>query len=186
MKNFNSYTNCVDLQPVINLCRTKGKLCHFSKGDVIVQKGMRLKSWGFIINGYFKYVVTDSDGSTHVTGFSFNESLVGNFLSFVGYERMYTDIIAATPADVIICDTSVLRAFLDENPCFCRNWAISLFRQAYTQYLEIHVKSPKERYQAILDRCPGLLNNITLKDMASYLRITPTHLSRIRKEITFT
>ncbi|TGX96558.1 Crp/Fnr family transcriptional regulator, partial [Bacteroides muris (ex Afrizal et al. 2022)] len=30
-----------------------------------------------------------------------------------------------------------------------------------------------------------LLQDITLKDLASYLQITPTYLSRIRKEITF-
>lgn len=41
-----------------------------------------------------------------------------------------------------------------------------------------------ERYQRFLERFPGLANRIPLNYLASYLGITPSSLSRIRKHIS--
>ena len=59
------------------------------------------------------------------------------------------------------------------------------FHQTYDRFLNLYRQSAKERYIHILEYCPNILQNITLKELASYLQITPTYLSRIRKEITF-
>lgn len=40
-----------------------------------------------------------------------------------------------------------------------------------------------ERYMSILNRHPELLQNVTLKKVASYLHLAPQSLSRIRKQI---
>ncbi|WP_434475863.1 Crp/Fnr family transcriptional regulator, partial [Bacteroides acidifaciens] len=104
----------------------------------------------------------------------------------VNKESVKTNIIAATDAEVIQCSVTVLKHQLANSPELHRILAEGLFRQAYMRYLDLHGSSPKARYLALLKRCPDILQNITLKEMASYLQITPTHLSRIRKELTFT
>ena len=111
---------------------------------------------------------------------------MGDFLSTVNKESVKTNIIAATDAEVIQCPASVLKRQLEHSPALRRALTEGLFRQAYMQYLDLYSSSPKARYLALLKRCPDILQNITLKEMASYLQITPTHLSRIRKELTFT
>jgi len=58
------------------------------------------------------------------------------------------------------------------------------FYQVYDRFLNMYRLSAKERYIHLLGSCPDILQNITLKELASYLQITPTYLSRIRKEIT--
>jgi len=42
-----------------------------------------------------------------------------------------------------------------------------------------------ERYERLLQRCPGIVEHLALQDLASFLCITPQMLSKIRKEISF-
>ena len=63
--------------------------------------------------------------------------------------------------------------------------ANGLLAQTYDRFLDLYRKSPKERYSDLLAKCPEILHKVSLKELASYLQVTPTHLSRIRKEITF-
>lgn len=42
-------------------------------------------------------------------------------------------------------------------------------------------KAPQQRYDELVSRHPDLFTLFSLKDIASYLNITPTHLSRLRK-----
>ena len=60
-----------------------------------------------------------------------------------------------------------------------------LFSQVYTQYLDTYRMTTRERYKRLLLRCPEIVQSINLKDIASYLRVTPTTISNIRREITF-
>ena len=42
-----------------------------------------------------------------------------------------------------------------------------------------------ERYELLLQRCPGIVKHLALQDLASFLCITPQMLSKIRKNISF-
>ena len=58
-----------------------------------------------------------------------------------------------------------------------------IIRQTYDRLINLYKKSPKERYLYLIKSCPEILQQITLKELASYLKITPTYLSRIRKSL---
>ena len=60
-----------------------------------------------------------------------------------------------------------------------------LFHQIYTQYLDTYRMTVRERYINLLHRCPQIVQQINLKDIASFLRVTPTTISNIRRDITF-
>lgn len=169
-----------------DICYQKGILKCFQKGESFACCGDTIKYWGFIRKGYFKYIVTDTCGEEHITGFVFSGCPVGDFLSAVSGQPVKSNIIAATKTEVMMCPAAEFKHLLEKSPMQRQILTESLFRQAYTQYLDLYRLSPKERYLALLKRCPDILQNITLKELASYLQITPTHLSRIRKELTFT
>ncbi len=50
------------------------------------------------------------------------------------------------------------------------------------RWISSQLKSAKERYEELLMESPALLQRIPLKYIASFLRMTPVSLSRIRKE----
>lgn len=72
-------------------------------------------------------------------------------------------------------ETMKLRAMIGEH-------ILSQFR---SRYLDLHCTTPRERYEMLLQRCPGIMEFLDLQDIASFLNITPIYLSKLRKEITF-
>ena len=52
-------------------------------------------------------------------------------------------------------------------------------------YLDLHRATARERYELLLQRCPGIVEYLDLQDIASFLCITPQTLSKIRKNISF-
>nr|QIM10050.1 cAMP-binding protein [uncultured Prevotella sp.] len=185
MSDFNAYTAGLDMDFLRDLFRRNGRMMHFQKGDIFAGGSKRLRYWGLVVSGTFKYVIPDYEGERHVVGFVFDNDMVGDFLATVKQRPVRAEIIAASDAEVMVCDTSVVYDFMTLNTAFLHTITVNLFCQAYDMYLELHLKSPKDRYVALLKRCPDILQKITLREMASYLQVTPTHLSRIRKELTF-
>ena len=43
----------------------------------------------------------------------------------------------------------------------------------------------RSRYRRLIDRCPKVVQILSLKDIASFLNITPSYLSTLRKEMTY-
>ena len=60
-----------------------------------------------------------------------------------------------------------------------------VLRQRNQCYLDLHRATARERYELLLQRCPGIVEHLALQDLASFLCITPQMLSKIRKEISF-
>ncbi len=60
-----------------------------------------------------------------------------------------------------------------------------LLTQARSRYLDFHRATPRERYELLLRRCPGIVEHLPLNAIASFLNLTPQQLSRIRKAVTF-
>jgi CRP-like cAMP-binding protein len=185
MGNFNFYEDKLDLNFWYELCTREGKLCHYKRGEYFVRCGEITHYMGLVKQGYLKYNTIDSEGNEHISGFAFSNTLVGDYLSATHQMPCLTNIIAATDAEVWVCSCEVLNRVFNEDTRLHQMIADSLFHQVYSLYLDMHRSSPKERYVALLKRCPEILQNITLKEVASYLNMTPTYLSRIRKEITF-
>lgn len=184
MANFNSYLDNVDLNFWRELCAKGGKLHSYRKGEYFLHQGENTRYWGFIKKGYFKYSVIDSEGNIHITGFAFCNTPIGDYSSLMAKTPVLTDIIAAMDSEVYVCDRNMLDGLFKKDPKLHNAISDGLFLQTYERFLNIYSLSAKERYIHLLGSCPDILQNITLKELASYLRITPTHLSRIRKEIT--
>lgn len=59
----------------------------------------------------------------------------------------------------------------------------AVFSTVYNRYKALYSQSPRERYDELISRHHDLFQLFSLKDIASFLNITPTHLSRLRKNL---
>ena len=184
MPPFNSYTIGLDLVSFKEYCKNHGKRLKFSRGDMFEIAGAQANTMGFVANGCFKYMVrNETDGKDYITGFAFDDEFVGDFPNCIEYQPAAVSIIAMTAADVYVIDGKELINTIDEQnmgPIYKQ-----LFNQIYTQYLDSYRMTVKERYLQLLHRCPQIVQQINLKDIASFLNVTPKTISKIRKEITF-
>lgn len=57
--------------------------------------------------------------------------------------------------------------------------------QFRSRYLDLHCTTSRERYELLLQRCPGIVEHLDLQDIASFLNVHPNTISKIRRDITF-
>ena len=186
MNNFNPYIKQIDAHSIKELCIRYGQLSTFRKGEYLIREGDTYPYIGFIKTGIFKYVsVNKTENRLYNTGFVFPDEFVADYPACMYGIASETSIQALTRCEVYLCPSEKLDALCEQQSGIARTNAEQLFLQTYSRYLDLYRLTPEERYLQLLRRCPGILQSVPLKEIASYLMITPTHMSRIRRKQSF-
>lgn len=184
MPQFNIYDQKIDFSAIKNFCRENGHIVHYPKDDVFVQQGCVAKYLGVVESGYFKYTTLTSGAEEAVVGFALEGEIVADYYnSFNGFPSEVT-IKAGIDTSVYQIRTQEARkvfyASFDDNLSALNG---TLFREIYSRYLELYRKTPTERYLDMIKLYPQIFDIVSLRDIASYLLVTPVYLSRIRKNL---
>jgi cyclic nucleotide-binding domain protein len=181
---FNSYIDRIDTDFWKSLCIGQGEMRRYEKGDKFISAGTVGRYIGYIKSGALKYVCLASDGTPHVVGLEFAGHFVCDFPGSLYRQKSRCSIIATVPCEIYCIPSSYIA---DRMPSDARLREIieattrEIFCTLYDRHIDLYSKSPKERYDQLISNDPNLFSLFSLKDIASLLNITPTHLSRIRK-----
>ena len=181
--------NSIDLETLREFCKREGETVTYRKGDQLERESDPARWLAFVTEGCFKYVNHGiSDDREHITRFSFKGEFVVDYPTFLYGRPSQTTIVAMMPSRVLrvtgeqmklyfsqSIETMELRAIIAEHILF----------QFRSRYLDLHCTTPRERYDLLMQRCPGIAEHLDLQDIASFLNVTPKTISKIRKEITF-
>ena len=181
--------NSLDLETLREFCMREGEAVIYHKGDQLEREGDPSRWFAFVESGCFKYMTHGiSDDKAHITWFSFEGEFVVDYPTFLYGRPSQTTIVAMMPSRVFrvtgeqmkqfFCqsiETMELRAIIAEHILF----------QFRSRYLDLHCTTARERYDLLMQRCPGIVKLLDLQDIASFLNVTPKTISKIRKEITF-
>lgn len=184
----NTFIRGLDLSALSEYCINHGRLTQYAKGNYFIKAGEESRFIGLVECGYFNYMVhNSSEQKDYITGFAFEREFVGDYPNCLSNKTSEVTIVAGTSCKVFQLGGEELGKLLDSNGMRELKQAISdhLFSQVYTQYLDTYRMTTRERYKRLLLRCPEIVQSISLKDIASYLKVTPTTISNIRREITF-
>ena len=188
-KNFNTYKDGLDLEFVRRYCREHGTEMTLERGETLEDIGPPALWVAYIEQGCFKYVVhNDKEGRDYCTGFAFKGEFVANYPHCLHGELSELSIEADMPCHVIVISGSELLRIFEENMENMRTSVQvmeNLFKMVYGRYLDFYRYTPAERYRQLMARCPQIVQQLSLKDIASFLNVTPVWLSKIRREITF-
>ena len=188
-QKFKKTDNGIDLRALREFCRKEGEAVAYRKGEQFEREGDPARWFGFVTEGCFKYVTQGiSDGRDHLTWFSFEGEFAGDYPACLDGRPAQTTIEAMVPTRVLRVSGEQLMDFFrqDAEKTELRSIiAEHLLSQARDRYLDLHRATARERYEFLLQRCPGIVEHLALQDLASFLCITPQMLSRIRKEISF-
>ena len=97
-------------------------------------------------------------------------------------------IEADMPCEVRVISGQELQALFDNDPKMAKmdvKILKNLFKMVYCRDLDHYRFTARARYRRLMARCPQVVQQLSLKDIASFLNITPIYLSKLRKEITF-
>lgn len=186
MSNFNTYMTGIDADFYMNLCKNKGELRQYRKNEYIQKEGEIFPYCGLLESGIVKYTCRNvAEGKEYNIGFSFPGEFVADYPFCLYGMKAEISIQAVTDCKILFCHSDILNQVYDDTAKgqrLARNAAEQLFNQIYLRYIDLYRYTPEERYLRLLQKYPDIIQLIPLKEIASYLKITPIHLSRIRKK----
>lgn len=152
------------------------------KGDFLIREGEIERNLYYIKSGAVR-VFYLSEYEEYIIRLGYDGSFINSLSSFVTAKpsELYIQAIRKTTLKAISKDKLSQLVYEDEES---QRQYISLLEQLITQQIDreidLLITSPTERLQRVLDRSPHLFQHIPLKYIASYLRMKPETLSRIR------
>ena len=181
--------NRLDLQVLREFCEREGEEIAYRKDDQLEREGDPARWFAFVTEGCFKYVKYGmSDDKAHITWFSFEGEFVVDYPTFLYARPAQTTIVAMMPSHVLRVTGQQLEQFFDQSKETMKLRAIiaeHLLEQFRSRYLDLHCTTARERYDLLMQRCPGIVDHLDLQDIASFLNVHPNTISKIRHNITF-
>ncbi len=170
-----------DLERVLSQFHRK----EFAKGDYLVSEDKVANYYFFLESGFVRSYAIDLEGNDITTNFFTPSDIVIDWHSY----------FLKTPAKEYIQATTKCVAWKISFTDFMKLFSIEAFREVGRTHLvnnffalknhtiSMITEQAKKRYMDLIDMKPDVINNVALKHVATYLGITDTSLSRIRKEI---
>ncbi len=183
-ESFNTYIDHIEPEFWRELCFKEGRLRHYERGEEFLHLGEVGKYIGAVKSGTLKYAAYSTDGNEHVVGLIFPDEFVADW-PFVFYEQpSRCAIVASSPCEIYCLPVENLKTRMSKEPEFLTRMmhcTEALFSTVYDRYVDLYSRTPRQRYEELVKRHPDIFTFFSLKDIASFLKVTPTHLSRLRK-----
>lgn len=166
---------------------TIAKFKHVAKDEHIVKEGEYNYNVIKVIKGLLSHYVIDKNGYERALLFVPEKMNSGSLQTTINRKPSDENIIALESSLLLIIDIRELEKLAAKN-----SRILKLLNQGYKKIIAeaaLRIKflianSPEERYLHFRETYPHLLQRVKQKDLASYLGITVTSLSRIRARIS--
>lgn len=164
----------------------KFKKVIFAKNDYLLKNGQRANNYWFVEEGFVRSYAVDVDGNDITTGFYSTGDIVIDWPSFFlrNPTREYFQALTDCKAWQLDFDTFQqlfhgIQNFREQG----RTTLVTSYFALKRHSISMIADQAKDRYIRLLEEKPHIVQNVSLKHIATYLGITDTSLSRIRKEI---
>lgn len=176
----------LDLSKLERYILEHGTLCTVNKKEYLLKQNDRNGYIGFISRGMFRYTRIDNLGNEHIVGYSLEKEFIGEYTANLCNRESLVNIQAIVDSDVYIikyADIAKLWNSSMEYQRLGRILAEQLFVMTYRRLIDSYCSTPEERYIDLMKRYPNLKELIPLKEIASFIGITPETLSNIRRRL---
>jgi CRP-like cAMP-binding protein len=164
-----------------------GKDVTMKKGDFIISAGQTCKSFSFIHEGTFSFLILNDDGE-HVKDFSGNNKFITSYTSFITQVPSQIFIRAEEKATLTQWSFDTYQQLLHSS----ENWkqfalkiANYLYLRKEKREISLLTETAEQRYLNMLREFPHIIQHVPQYLIASYLGIKPQSLSRIRNQIAY-
>jgi CRP-like cAMP-binding protein len=170
-----------ELEGFVKQCFIK----QFKRKDWVQLANTTPRNTYFINKGLARFVITDSEGKEHNTHFSLEEQFSGDYASFLLEIPSLYAIQALEDVEIVVIPRKAVMWCYDHMKSgdrLGRLIAESFFVYQDGRIRNRYIRKPKARYDAITQLFPDIHNRVPQHMIASFLGITPVHLSRLKKQ----
>jgi len=157
-----------------------------NKNDNYISAGEFPKTIAFVNSGLFRYYYANAAGEEFTKSFFTEHSVLSSYSAMVEKRASFFSIQALEDAEIEIISYEALLKLFGDYP----SWNVlltTLLQQAFIikeeRELQFLLFDAEQRYLSFLKRFPKLEGRIKQHLIASYLRITPESLSRLRRKM---
>lgn len=156
---------------------------HVPKGTVLLRAGEHAQTSGFVLQGGLREYYVLEDGTERTKGFNMAGGFAGSLSDLISGAASKVWIVAEAPSILIHTPWAIYAQLTESSPAwsrFARKMAESLYMAKVEREYELLALDAAQRYQRALARWPALETVFSQRDIASYIGVTPVHLSRLR------
>jgi len=157
------------------------------KGDFLIQEGKICDEVVFIKTGILRSFYYSDKAEEITYCLTFPGNVMTAFSSFITGNPTEETIQALTDAELVIIKKENLEKLYQKGSA----WLKLGKHLSELQYIALENRifgyqkySAKKRYEELLAKQAEFIQNVPIQYLASYLNITPRHLSRLRREIS--
>lgn len=171
-----------DLQKIVSL---HNKI-EVAKGDCLLKERQTATGYYLVEKGLMRFYVHDFNGNEITTQFICENEIVNEVSSLFQRIPSAQNIQAVTDAvlwEIDFANFQQLYHTLESVREWGREWMAAQLFQSQLRSIEMITLSASSRYLQLLKERPQIVQQAPLKQIASFLGIADTSLSRIRKQL---
>jgi CRP-like cAMP-binding protein len=157
------------------------------KNTFLLQEGKICNAFHFMDSGFIWSYTHDANNNDVTTNFYSNRQVVCEMFSFFKQVPTKENFQALTDCNtwcISFADLQIAFHSMPEFREFGRSMLVTAYADLKNRMLSMVRDTAEERYNLLITSSPDIFQNAPLKYIASYLGVTSTSLSRIRKEIS--
>lgn len=164
----------------------KYKKVTISKNDYLLNQGTVEKKYWFVESGFIRSYIIDTEGNDITFNLYTSSDVVIDYPSFFFLLPTRENIQALTDCVCWEIDFASFQELFNSISNYReqqRGLLVGSYFALKEHSISLIADQAKERYLKLLKSKPHIVQNVSLKHIATFLGITDTSLSRIRKEI---
>ena len=186
MEYRNTFHDSEDLSLLREYCRECGRVEHYARREVFLHAGAPADRMAYIDRGSICYSFCGFDGREYTGAYGFRGGFAVDYAALVRRLPGRFDLRAMEPATLYVIDYEQFMRFAERDE-YCaaviRDLGDGLCFSLSERLLEFYSCTPEERYTLFLDRYPGLSEQLSMREIASFVGVTPEALCRIRRRL---
>jgi CRP-like cAMP-binding protein len=159
---------------------------NIAKGELWVEQGTICRQVAFVVSGKLRNFYVDDSGNEVTCYFVSPENFISSFTSFLTNTPANENISALEDSVLRVISKKDLEELCEQVPkmqIFRRVIAENLFITMEKRIFMLQSQSAHERYENMLKNNPDIILSVPLQYTASFLGITPQHLSRLTNDL---
>jgi CRP-like cAMP-binding protein len=160
------------------------RVCELERDEFLLRGGEVAVLSGLVVSGLVREYFVLPDGTERTKAFVQPGEVTGSLADLLSARPSRAFVVAQERSRLLVFDFDALRKQGERSAAWLGWYARSLERmfcgKADREY-ELLGMDADERYAAFAGRYPGLEARVAARHVASYLGITPVHLSRLRR-----
>jgi CRP-like cAMP-binding protein len=154
-----------------------------AKKDFILQEGQLCKSISYVHSGILRAYYADKEGRESTIMFAIADWWITDMYCFINQQPAMLSIEAIENSNIFQLSKNNFDLLCHEVPKFERFFRIIMQNAYIREQLRVIQNlslTAEERYHSFIEKYPQIVQQVTQKQIASYLGITPEFLSAIR------